>query len=394
MRRVAEGGVQSRGVEWQPCREALSFWRFAVLREERRRGRYGAERGGRGWFGPLVRESGQTRVSASGDCFGHRLLDRVADETLEVVFGRCCQSVVAECGRGFAGEHARSTSRVSVSFDQHVGADRWFSPCPRRDERAVGREHLEPLLVVRGDVGERRVDASRLRAVARDEPDADRGDLEDAPEPGESLELHERADEEGAEGAASEEMANEKWAAFVVCLEVHGRLEALELAGHELEDVVRRVVGVRHEVLGERLHLGADRGLCWQLRKCTAFGVVPLVVQDESFPVDCRAEVRCDDGLGRGVAVGNEAAVSVLGDGFVELFEHVSVVGVLDAADRLDVDRVRHQFLHGVSDSLEKESCAWVLVHQSFPVGRECCAWWRGVEGECGSWLAFELPPL
>ena len=75
-------------------------------------------------------------MSAADGGAGHGLVDRVADESLQVALGRRRQTMAADRGRSFRGEDARSAADVSVSFGQLVDPDRWFAPRPMRDDRA------------------------------------------------------------------------------------------------------------------------------------------------------------------------------------------------------------------------------------------------------------------
>jgi len=87
-------------------------------------------------------------------------------------------------------------------------------------------------------------------------------------------------------------VTDEQWAAFVVGVEVGGRVEAPELAGRKVESVVGRVVGVGHDVFGEGGDGGPGRWLCRQARQWSAVHVVALVMQHEPRAVDRGADAR------------------------------------------------------------------------------------------------------
>ena len=54
-------------------------------------------------------------MSAAGDSAGHGLVNRVADESLQVAIGRRREVVAADRGRGFGGGDAWGAAKGSVS---------------------------------------------------------------------------------------------------------------------------------------------------------------------------------------------------------------------------------------------------------------------------------------
>ena len=90
---------------------------------------------------------------------------------------------------------------------------------------------MECLAVVRGDVGDSRIASNWRDFVGRDHADGERGEREDAPEYLRVSELHDGANEECGGGTAGDDVADEQWAACVVCPDVNGFVEAYEFAG-------------------------------------------------------------------------------------------------------------------------------------------------------------------